>query len=153
MDSYIELRFVPLTHLLFIRVTARYEEIVETISQTLPKIYHYLQMRHVQPTGPPCARYVNWCEESCDIEIGVPVPMEMEGLGEIQYGEIGNCEAGFAIHTGSYDGLADIHQAIRDWIDAGGQEVGGPPWEVYMAWQGTHPDPEDWKTEIYWPVA
>lgn len=153
MDSYIEVRFVPLTHVLYVEASVSYDAIVETLQQKTEEIRNYLQMRRIMPTGPPFARYVDWREDGCVLQIGLPVPMEMDEFGEIKCGEIGDCEVAFAIHTGPYEDLCVAHQAIRDWIDAGGQEVGGPPWEVYMAWPATHPDPSDWKTELYWPLA
>ena len=30
---------------------------------------------------------------------------------------------------------------------------GGAPWESYITDPADHPDPKDWRTEIYWPLA
>jgi hypothetical protein len=39
------------------------------------------------------------------------------------------------------------------WMEQNGLRPGGAPW----VWFGTdpveHPDPTDWRTEVYWPVA
>jgi hypothetical protein len=29
----------------------------------------------------------------------------------------------------------------------------GAPWESYLTDPGQHPDPKDWKTEVFWPIG
>jgi effector-binding domain-containing protein len=70
-------------------------------------------------------------------------------------------EAGFlpagpvalGIHAGAYEQLKDTNAAIERWIETQGYQVGGPHWEWYVTDPGQHPDPADWRTEVYWPLA
>jgi AraC family transcriptional regulator len=48
--------------------------------------------------------------------------------------------------------LQQAYGAVEQWIAANGYEPAGAPWEVYLNDPGDHPDPKDWKTEIFWPV-
>jgi len=36
---------------------------------------------------------------------------------------------------------------------ANGVRAGGAPWESYVTDPGEHPDPADWRTEVYWPLS
>lgn len=38
-------------------------------------------------------------------------------------------------------------------IEANDLKADGPPWEAYITDPAEHPDPANWRTEIYWPVA
>ena len=38
-------------------------------------------------------------------------------------------------------------------MEQNGLAPGGAPWEYYVTDPAAHPDPADWRTEIFWPVA
>ncbi len=56
-------------------------------------------------------------------------------------------------HSGPYDKLSEAHAAVQQWIDAEGLTAAGAPWEIYTTDPADFPDPKDWKTEVFWPVA
>jgi AraC family transcriptional regulator len=56
------------------------------------------------------------------------------------------------IHAGSYDGLHQAYAAIESWMNANGFKGAGDPWEAYITDPGDYPNPEDWRTEVFWPV-
>jgi AraC family transcriptional regulator len=56
------------------------------------------------------------------------------------------------VHAGPYDQLKETYAAVERWIEEQGASMGGPPWEVYITDPGDHPDPKDWRTEVYWPI-
>ena len=47
----------------------------------------------------------------------------------------------------------DTNAAIERWIDENNLRPNGPPWEWYVTDPGEHPNPADWRTEVYWPLA
>jgi AraC family transcriptional regulator len=57
------------------------------------------------------------------------------------------------MHVGPYDKLTESHAAIQQWIEAEGFVATGAPWEFYITDPADFPDPADWKTELFWPVA
>ena len=59
----------------------------------------------------------------------------------------------FTIHQGPYDKLFQAYVAIEHWMTTEGVVPNGAPWESYVNDPGDHPDPRDWKTEIFWPIA
>jgi AraC family transcriptional regulator len=58
-----------------------------------------------------------------------------------------------AVHAGPYEQLSETHAAIERWIEANGFHAAGAPWECYVTDPGEHPDPANWRTEVYWPLA
>ncbi len=38
-------------------------------------------------------------------------------------------------------------------MEENGLRPAGAPWEWYVTDPAEHPDPADWRTEIYWPAA
>jgi AraC family transcriptional regulator len=57
------------------------------------------------------------------------------------------------MHAGSYDTLTETYAAVERWIESNGYRIGGPPWESYITDPADLPDPADWRTEVYWPLA
>ena len=54
---------------------------------------------------------------------------------------------------GRTDQLAETYAALERWIDTNGFKVAGPPWESYVTDPADHPDQNDWRTEVCWPLA
>ena len=60
--------------------------------------------------------------------------------------------AAVTTHMGPYDTLSNAYGAIETWMEAKGQAPAGAPWESYITDPAEHPDPSNWRTEIYWPL-
>ena len=56
------------------------------------------------------------------------------------------------VHAGPYDQLPDAYAAIEAWMDSNGRAARSAPWELYVTDPAEHPDPKDWRTEVYWPL-
>ena len=57
------------------------------------------------------------------------------------------------VHHGPYDRLLDAYAALERWIEAQRLTRAGAPWEVYVTDPAEYPDPRDWRTEVFWPIA
>jgi effector-binding domain-containing protein len=57
------------------------------------------------------------------------------------------------MHAGHYEQLTQTYAAIERWMEEHGLLKGGAPWESYVTDPAEHPDPADWRTLVYWPVA
>ena len=77
----------------------------------------------------------------------------MVGEGEVEAGELPGGPAVVAVHAGPYDQLAETYAAMERWMEQNGLRPGAAAWEHYVTDPAEHPDPADWRTEIYWPVA
>jgi AraC family transcriptional regulator len=138
---------------LFIRRRIGANEVQPTLAECFGKIYGYATQKGLPIAGFPLARYVSTGPGLWTIEPAVPLAAPAQGEGEIQAGELPGGAVAFAVHMGPYDQLAATNAAVERWIEANGHRVGGAPWEWYVTDPGEHPNPADWKTEVYWPLA
>jgi AraC family transcriptional regulator len=92
-----------------------------------------------------------WTIEAA-MPVSAPVSAQELGDAEIQAGTLPAGPVAFAVHSGSYQTLLQTHAAIEEWIRGQAYEVAGPPWESYVTDPGKHPDPTEWKTEVFWPL-
>ena len=60
--------------------------------------------------------------------------------------------AAVAVHMGPYDKLQETYAAMERWMQQQGVRAAGAPWESYITDPADHPDPADWRTEVYWPL-
>ena len=62
------------------------------------------------------------------------------------------CLCAATIHKGPYSGLPDAYGAIVAWINANGYHMNGMPFEIYRKTQFDKLPPDEWVTEIFFPV-
>jgi len=81
------------------------------------------------------------------VEVGVELRVACPLTGRVVASSLPAGRAAMTTHRGSYAGLAEAHQAVRDWCVARGQRLVVPRWEIY----GPHSDdPAEVWTEIYY---
>ena len=142
---------------LVVRRTVKRSEIAATIGEVLPRVFQYAQQNGIALTGPPFARYVEVGPGLLTIEPGmraaisgqIPGPAGAEVVGDTLPGG----PMAVTMHVGPYDKLHDAYVAIEEWMKAEGLSGGGAPWESYVTDPADFPDPTDWKTEVFWPLA
>lgn len=138
--------------------------IAAAIGSSLPHVFHYAQARGYALADKPFTRYVDVGPGLLTIEPG----MQVVGSGSPTAGELAWPRTGAAevlevtlpggpaattVHAGPYDTLANAYAALEAWIEANGFAAAGAPWECYVTDPAEHPDPKDWKTAVYWPIA
>ena len=57
-----------------------------------------------------------------------------------------------AVHYGPYDRLPETYFGINEWMRKNKVVVTGPPWESYITDPAIEPNPEKWKTAVYFPI-
>jgi effector-binding domain-containing protein len=127
--------------------------IAQAIGEALPLVFAYAQQNGIPVTGPPFARYPEMGPGLMTLDIGVPVASLPDASGaEIRADTLPGGPAAVTIHAGPYEKLPEAVTALGEWIGAQGLTPAGGPWESYITDPGEHPDPKDWKTEVFWPV-
>jgi effector-binding domain-containing protein len=87
------------------------------------------------------------------MDVGVPVGAAPAGEADVEGGTLPGGPALFAVHAGPYEQLGETYAAMERWMEEHGFKPNGGPWESYVTDPAEHPDPADWRTEVYWPIA
>ena len=148
----IERRELPSQPLLFVQSRIARHEIPATIAESLGAVFPYAIGAGCAIAGRPLSRYPSVGAGLITIEVGVPIGVAAPGSGRIQAGTLQGGAAAVAMHGGAYDTLAETYAAIERWMETQNVAPGGAPWESYITDPAEHPDPKDWRTEVYWPI-
>lgn len=114
------------------RVTCAHDKIGESI--TAPTVYpgiYDLARRHDVQAGPPYARYLQWRENDCDIQCGVPLSGPIPPEGDIAVDFYTACRVVSYTFIGPYSGLGQAHEKVIAYIKENELKHGGPCWEIY----------------------
>ncbi len=151
---------------LVIRRRVKPSEIGSALAEVLPSVFKHAQQTGAAIAGQPFTRYVQWGPGLVTIDAGLPVVSsgndsndgrsasdDSAGGPEI----VADCLPGGPVatvtHSGPYEKLSEAHAAIQQWIEAQGLLAAGAPWETYTTDPADYPDPQDWKTDVFWPLA
>jgi AraC family transcriptional regulator len=148
----IERREIAAQNILFVRLRAARHEIANAIGEGLGKAFPYSQRLGLAIAGRPFTRYLSTGPGLYSIEVGMPVAASPQGEGAVEAGTLPAGPVAVAMHGGHYDQLSETYAALERWIESNGYRAGGAPWESYITDPADHPDPADWRTEVYWPL-
>ena len=145
---------------LVMRRRIRPAEIAAALAEMYPPIFLHAQQAGFALAGQPFARYLQWGPGLVTLEAGFPVVAPLLSAGAnteaAPSGIVADALPGGRVavttHAGPYENLRDAHAAVEQWIEAQGLLPAGAPWEHYVTDPAEHPDPKDWKTDVYWPV-
>ena len=138
---------------LVVRRRIKPDEIAKVLGGMFGQVFMYAQQSGAALAGRPFARYLEWGPGLCTLEAGLPVAANHPGEGDVKSDTLPGGFAAVTTHMGPYDQLTSAHAAIQQWIEAEGLKAQGAPWESYINDPAEHPDPKDWETEVYWPLA
>jgi AraC family transcriptional regulator len=141
---------------LIVRRRIKPADVASTLAEVLGAIFLCAQQNGMALAGQPFTRYVEWGPGLWTIEAGLPVAAlkkDIAASGEVRADTLPGGPAATTTHVGGYDGLMRAHAAMQQWIEAEGLKASGAPWEVYVTDPADFPDPKDWKTDLFWPLA
>jgi len=140
---------------LLIRRRVQRSQLAATLGPLYGAIVDHAQRSGAALAGPPFTRFIEWSAGLVTIEAGLPVAASVvvAGGGEVQSGTLPGGRTATTTHPGPYDRLLDAYAALERWIEARGLAPAGAPWEVYVTDPAGLPDPRDWRTEVFWPIA
>jgi len=139
--------------LLLIRRRVARSELPAMLADCFGTLFGHGQRAGLPIAGWPLARYAAMGPGLWTVEAAMPLAAPAAASGEMQPGSLLAGSAAFAVHVGPYERLPETHAVIERWIEAQGYAVAGAPWESYVTDPAEHPDPADWRTEVYWPLA
>jgi AraC family transcriptional regulator len=139
--------------ILFIHRRVARSELQGMLAECFGKLFGYAQRAGLPIAGFPLARYVSTGPGLWTVEAAVPLAAPAAGEEDMRSGTLPAGPVAVGVHAGPYDDLGDTNAAIERWIEANGYRIAGAPWEWYVTDPGEHPDPADWRTEVYWPLV
>jgi AraC family transcriptional regulator len=149
----IERQEIAAQPVLFVRTKAPRHELAAAIGTSIGRSYAQAQKSGVAPAGRPFARYPEMSAELITVECGLPTAAPARGDGPVETGSLQGGPVVVAMHAGHYEQLTQTYAAIERWMEERGLRKGGAPWESYVTDPAEHPDPADWRTLVYWPIA
>lgn len=122
---------------------------VDEFGKYYSTLFERVPKEHVTPTGLNGARYYDkeFNHESSDVEVFIEIKEKEKADAVME-----PCECAMTIHRGGYSTLSEAYGAIVSWIIENGYEIAGAPFELYIKTQFNTPSPEDWETEVYFPI-
>lgn len=124
---------------------------IRELAEHIVELFRQIGQKKLQPMGGPMCIYHD--EEfdagHSDIEVAVPVSGDGDGIRMLEGGL--HC---FSTLVGPYDPQAftATYAGIVKWINDNGYRMNGAPFDVYVR-GGEGVPPEDYVTEIYFPIA
>jgi len=149
----IERRELAARPALIIRRRIARNELQPTLADCFGRVFGHCQKVGIPLDGRPFTRYLTTGPGLWTIEAGKPLATPATGDGEIEAVTLPAGPVAFAVHGGLYDQLTETYAAVERWMESNGFRPAGAPWESYITDPAEHPDPADWRTEVYWPLA
>lgn len=145
---------IPEQPVLVVRRRIKPSELAATLGAALGQVFQYAQQNGIALAGQPFTRYIEWGPGIWTIEAGLPVtaPAKTSPEGDVRGDVLPGGPVATTTHAGPYDKLSELHAAVQQWIEAHALESAGAPWEIYVTDPSDHPDPRDWRTDVFWPV-
>lgn len=87
--------------------------------------------------------------EHTDIEVVLPVNDEGRKIKPENFSP-GLCA--YTIYTGAYSSIGDAYAAVMKWIETNGYKISGAPFDMYIKGPRQASSPDEFVTEVYFPV-
>jgi AraC family transcriptional regulator len=149
----IERRELTPAHVLIVRARCARHELSKTMGECFGKAFPYAMGSGVPLAGRPFTRYLSTGPGLFTIESGCVLASPAPGSGQVEAATLPGGPAAVAMHGGSYDSLGETYAEMERWMEKNGMQPGSAPWESYITDPAEHPDPANWRTEIYWPLG
>lgn len=91
-------------------------------------------------------------EDAVNLTVYLPVSDEASPRGRIAVDTLTGGPAATIVHSGPYTLLHRSYHHLADWMQRHGHEVAGPPREIYWRGPAETSDPNDYETEVVWPI-
>jgi AraC family transcriptional regulator len=138
---------------LSIRDTVNPNEMENLHGKSYATIQQFMDSNFIKIAGAPLAIYHFWSDTLIDIELGIPVAdSTIKGNAKVQLHKINKGKVITALHIGPYERLPETYFSINEWIKKNNKYPIGPPWEVYITDPANEPNPEKWKTAVFFPI-
>lgn len=151
--SDIENKDLAAQPIVFIQRQVPQTQLQALFAECFPKLYGHCMANGIEMAGQPIARYVAIGTGKWTVDCAIPIAAAAQSEGEIEAGTLQAGPTAVATHQGEYDTLPESYAVIEEWVQQNGWKNNGPIWECYVTSPAEHPNPTDWKTDIFWPIT
>ncbi len=123
--------------------------------QTIGQLYVHVVAGEATSSGAPFAIYRQPVDELDRYGVEVCLPVLPSNCGNPPYASRIVSGGTFAVlkHIGPYESLGIAYRALGTWMLERGLDPVGPPREIYLTSPRAGLQPEDYRTDVAWPVA
>lgn len=148
---------------LLLRRRIQRTEMAQVLGPAFHQIGLYAGQKGLAIAGQPLTRFIDCGVGLWTIEAGMPVVSRSKNAhakgvsldeNTVTEGMLHAGPVAVATHIGPYDQLQAAHSAVQKWMEEQRLKLreGEYPWEVYVTDPADYPNPNDWRTDIFWPV-
>ena len=91
-------------------------------------------------------------ESDVDIEIQIALLGKRDNTESVIFKTVEPIEMASAVYKGSYDQITAVNEAVAAWVSDNGYDYNGPMFCIYHVSPGHDPNPDNWITEVCYPV-
>lgn len=111
-----------------------------------------LQAQNRKPAGAWFTHHFRRPIDYFDLEICFPVNDPIEPSGDVYPAVWPAMTVARAVFHGNYSGLPGAWGQLETWMKAEGHAGRGEFWERYTLNPNDDPNPQNWRTELNWPI-
>lgn len=136
-----------------IHETVKTNELPQFFARAFGQVYGAMQAQGVAPVGPPFALYFGEPKETVEVEAGFPIGKKMKDeAGPVHGGKLPGGKCVHGMHVGPYETMMKTYHELIEYAGAKHLKPHHEMWECYLSDPKLEPDPQKWRTEIFWPV-
>ncbi|PHR48872.1 MAG: hypothetical protein COA32_05255 [Fluviicola sp.] len=142
---------VPTRKFIGKRDVVQFENMQSFYSDNYGAINSFVAENSMELDGRPSGIYFVWEPEKGQADMAAVMPVKglSKDFNEFETFELGG-KALKIVHMGSYDDLAEPHNAIESYVKENDLSLEGPALEEYISDPGNEPDTSKWETHIYY---
>jgi len=129
----------------------------QSVGPLIEELFAEISKNQITPAGPVTTIYYDpeYKEKDVDVEAVVPISNgDGEMSGRVSIKELdGYEEMASLTRVGPYDDFRPAYQELMDWVYANGYRMIGPNREIYLRGPEANISPEEYVTEIQFPVT
>ena len=91
-------------------------------------------------------------ESDVDVEIQISVQGQHKNTENVVFKTVEPIEIASAVYKGSYEQINDVNEAVAAWVSDNGYSYNGPMFLIYHVSPGHDPNPDNWVTEVCYPI-
>jgi effector-binding domain-containing protein len=152
VDTRCELVTLPPHPALVMRFRSPAAELPRGFFHRYERMTRYARQRGQEPASPPFALYDNIDGNAADVEAGIAIESDIDGLDDIRVTHFPGTTVAALIHEGAYENIEASYFELLEWMHEQGLERTGRFMEIYLNNPLDTPDHE-LRTQIMAPVG